>query len=117
LIAKKATPHTDYGANSYVFTSKFPLPPDTEDRTKLTRIPTPSKIALYSEILGGGSFPDSGWQIVVSSVAANPEMWIPHRHGETVSMVFCDGHAESVPRKDVVADVKKYFGDHAFWEE
>jgi prepilin-type N-terminal cleavage/methylation domain-containing protein/prepilin-type processing-associated H-X9-DG protein len=115
---KKGYPHTDYGANSYVFTSKWPLLPDAEDRTKLTRIPTPSKIALYSEITSGGTgqYPDSGWQVVVPQVTGNPEKCFPHRHGETVSMVFCDGHAESVPRKDVVADVKKYFGDHPFWK-
>ena len=105
---KRGYPHTDYGANTFVFPPSWT--PDECPQTKVARIPSPSKIAMYSEVLSGGCNYDSSWQLVATTVKQNPDQWFPHRHGETVNMVFCDGHAQNVPRSEVVANFTNYFG-------
>lgn len=114
---KLGYPHTDYGANTYVFSP--PTQPDEVLQSSSLRIPNPSKTAMYSEILGegGSESSESSWQLVARRVRGNPDRYFPRRHGDTVHMVFCDGHAEGVPRHEVVANFTNYFGDREFWRQ
>lgn len=107
---KRGYPHTDYAANTFVF--------DTTEsaQTKAVRIESPSKIVMYSESLSFGSpYPDSDWQFVSSFAKQDPDRYFPHRHGETVNMVFCDAHAENLSRSEVVSHFTNYFGSSAIW--
>ncbi len=108
---KSGYPHTDYAANTFVF--------DTTEstQTKAVRIESPSKVVMYSESLSFGSpYPDSDWQFVSSFAKQDPNRFFPHRHRETVNMVFCDGHAQNLPRAEVVANFTNYFGDRELWK-
>lgn len=114
---KRGYPHTDYGANTFIFACPYPQLPDTSTQTKSMRIESPSKIVMYSEACGtDGTYPESSWQLVASFAIQNPDPWFPHRHGERVNMVFCDGHAESLPRSEVVAHFTNYFGSSEIWK-
>jgi len=114
---KRGYPHTDYGGNSYVFALNSPDALDASPQTRLPRIASPSKIVLYSEVLSaGGSYPDSSWQAVAQSIKQNPDRWFPHRHKETINTVFCDGHAQNLPRKEIVDHFTDYFGSEPLWK-
>jgi prepilin-type processing-associated H-X9-DG protein len=109
---RRGYPHTDYGANTFVFNTDLAA----GSQTKMPRIESPSKIVMFSEALGAGIYPDSSWQLVAAAAKPNPDKWFPHRHGETVNLVFCDGHAQGLPRREVVANFTNYFGSKAMWQ-
>ncbi|NDB94759.1 MAG: hypothetical protein EBZ78_01140 [Verrucomicrobia bacterium] len=115
---KRGYPHTDYGANTFVFACPHPQPPDMSTQTKAMRIESPSKIVMFSETLsfGGNTYPDSDWQFASSFAKQDPNRYFPHRHGETVNMVFCDGHAQNLPRNEVVTNFTNYFGSSEIWK-
>jgi len=114
----RAYPHTQYACNNNVFINTGSAP-DEMRQTMFIRIETPAKIVMYSENFAGidsPNWPEGGWQLPANVVKSNPDRWFPHRHGETVNMVFCDGHAQNLPRADVVTNFKKYFGDRELWK-
>lgn len=115
IKAGRGHPHNDYGANTFVFKLDIPYTNGAGERTKATQIEQPAKIAMYSEILGASPYPDSLWMLLSSAVILSPDANFPHRHGERVNMVFCDGHVESVSRSAVVTNFTNYFGAGPVW--
>lgn len=115
--ADRAYPHTHYACNNNVFENPSTRTNDIIPQTRFPKIERPAKIVMLSESLGGGStWPESTWQFPANVAKGNPDPWFPHRHGETVNMVFCDGHAQNLPRSEVVKNFTNYFGDTELWK-
>lgn len=113
----RAYPHTHYSCNNNVFKNPNPRTPDDIPQTRLSRIPRPSKVVMYTEsVVPSSSKPEGTWQLPANVAQGNPAPFFPHRHAGTVNMVFCDGHAKNLPRAEVVSNFTNYFGDREFWK-
>ena len=101
----KAYPSTHYAANTWVF------PSDGVAQVRLSAIPTPARLAMYTECLDPNTPFQGTWRIHSNQVAAAPGPYFSkERHGGMVSMGFCDGHAEGIPYADLVKNFTNYFG-------
>jgi|GEM_PF-2550034 len=117
VSAKSAHPHTHYGANANLFANPSSRLPDESPQTKTLRVPAPSKMVMYTETIDPTNPSlESSWQLPANWAKNTPNQWFPHRHGETVNMVFCDAHAENVSRSEVVSHFTNYFGDRELWK-
>jgi prepilin-type N-terminal cleavage/methylation domain-containing protein/prepilin-type processing-associated H-X9-DG protein len=114
---KDGYPHTQYACNNHVFGNASPKVPDEISRTRLARIPSPSQVVMYTEnaVPTSPREREGTWQLPADWARNNPDFFLPHRHGNSVNMVFCDGHAKSIPRAEVVANFTNYFGNKNFW--
>ncbi len=113
----RAYPHTHYACNNNVFENPGSRTNDVILQTRFTKIERPEKIVMLSETIDPSNpLLQSSWQLVSASAKKNPDPWFPHRHGETVNMVFCDGHAQGLPRNEVVTNFTNYFGNTELWE-
>jgi prepilin-type N-terminal cleavage/methylation domain-containing protein/prepilin-type processing-associated H-X9-DG protein len=63
-------------------------------------IPESKVVSPVDMIMLGDSKPDGSWDANMDP--SNPAEWPSNRHNRKTNLMFCDGHAESASRKDII---------------